>query len=323
MTTSTDNGHSTGQEQVNGYQNKLFAHARKFVFEITCGEIQKLLAAANIPLLVLKGPHVAATLYKNPAERNYCDLDILVRPDDYFPAAKILLKNGFRLFSVNRRRLASERVDYQLLLLAPHRVAVEIHRALADSDQFRSDVRGFFRRSEQFAFGELKVRGLGSEDLLLHLCLHFGKRHFMTSEKKHLLDIALLLKKKDVAWPVFLDRVKQAHCRAVTYYCLSAVRSQQGEEIPTEVMASLRPGSWRRRLLDRYLDPAAFPIYRFQDSPPGWRERLVNLLLLDRFSTMFSSSMRFTGRSVMNLLLRAGALRRLWMKGNPLAEWIE
>lgn len=305
-----------------GYQNKLLAHARKLVFEITCGEIQKLLAAAGIPLLVLKGPHVGSTLYENPAERNYCDLDLLVRPDDYFPAAAVLLQNGFRLFGVNRRRLASEKADYQLLLLAPRGVAVELHRALADRDQFRSDVWGFFKRSEEFTFGALKVRGLDTEDLLLHLCLHFGKRHFMTCEKKHLLDIALLLKKKDVAWAVFLDRVKQAHCRTVTYYCLRAVRIQHGAEVQELVLAAVRPGSWRRCILDRYLDPAAFPIYRYQNSPPGWRERLVNLLLLDRFSTMLSSSMRFTGRSVMNLLLRAGALRRLWMKWYPLGKWI-
>jgi hypothetical protein len=311
------------QEQENNYQKSLLAHGRQLIFEIVCGELQKMLAAADISMLVLKGPHVAAALYENPGERIYCDLDILVKPEHYYPAAKVLLGNGFKLFTVNKRRLASEKADYQLLMRSPRGMAVELHCALADRDQFHSDVKGFFQRSEEFKFGELGARGLGTEDLLLHLCLHFGKRHFMTSEKKHLRDIALLLQKKKMDWPVFLDRVKRTHCRTVTWYCLEAVISQHGAEIPAGILAALRPSPWRRRILDKYLDPAVFPIYRFQSSVPGLRERIVNLLLLDRFSTMFTSFLRFAGRSTMNRLLMIGPMQRLWLKKYPLAEWFE
>ncbi|MFH2108804.1 MAG: nucleotidyltransferase family protein [Chrysiogenia bacterium] len=318
-----NNGNSKGGEKTCRGNSQILLKARSLIFEVSCGEMQELLAAAGIPMLVLKGPHVAATLYENPADRDYCDLDILVKPEHYLSAALVLIKNGFSLFKVNRRRLASEKADYQMLLRAPRGVAVELHRALADRDQFRSDVHGFFQRAQEFAFGEVKVRGLGNEDLLLHLCLHFGKRHFMTSEKKHLVDIALLLKKKNIAWPVFLERTRRSRCRTVAYYCLNAAAQQHGSELPAQVLASLRPMSWRKRFLDTFLDPASFPLYRLQDARPGWRERTVNLLLLDRLSTMIFSGIRFGGRSAMNLLLRAGALRRLWMKGNPLAEWME
>jgi hypothetical protein len=317
MKTLTDLGHPK-----NDCQKNLLVQAQKLLFEITCGEIKKLLAAADIHMLVLKGPHIGSTLYDGSSERDYYDLDILVQPGHYYPAVKILLKNGFQLFSVNRRRLASEKVDYQLLMRAPRGVAVELHRALADRNQFRSDVQGFFQRAEEFIFGALKVNGLGKEDLLLHLCLHCGKRHFLTSEKKHLLDIALLLQKKNINWPVFLQRIKQAGSRVVTFYCLKAVQSQHGAEIPPEVMASLNPGPWRRRILDRYLDSTTFPIYRFHNSPPGLRDRMVNLLLLGRFSTMVSFSFRFVGRSMLNLVLRFGLLRRLWLKRYQLGEWI-
>jgi hypothetical protein len=304
-------------------QDHLLLSAKRLVFELTCGEIQKRLAAAGVSMLVLKGPHVAAALYDDPAGRDYSDLDILVRPEHYFSAAGILLKSGFKLFSVNRRRLASERADYQLLLRSPRGMAVELHCALADRGQFRSDVEGFFSRSEGFSFGELKCRGLSTEDLLLHLCLHFGKRHFMTGEPKHLHDIALLLKKKSIAWPAFLDRVKVAGCRIVTYYCLQAAVAQYRAVVPGEMMRELRPGRLRCRLLKKYLNPALFPIYRFSNELPGARDRWVNLLLLDRISTMASASIRFSVRESMDLLLRAGWVRRIWLMRHPLAEWVK
>jgi hypothetical protein len=318
-----NSGNSGKRVQMFTDQDNLVRKAKYLIFEVTCGEIQRLLAQVGIPMLVLKGPHVGSVIYEDPAERTYCDLDILVKPEHYYPAARILLGNGFKVYSMNRRRLASEKADYQLLLLAPRGVIVELHRALADRDQFRSDIPGFFRRSEEFTFGALKALGLGTEDLLLHLCLHFGKRHFMTSEKKHLLDIALQLKKRNVDWPVFLDRAKRSGCLTIIYYCLEAARSQYGSEVPREIMKALSPSRWRRKVMDKFLDPNAFPIYRFPENIPGFHERMVNLLLLDRFSTMIFSTSRFAGRSLLNVLLRVGPLRRSWIKAHPLGEWIK
>jgi hypothetical protein len=303
--------------------SKLLDSARHLIFEVTLGAIQRLFTASRIPFLVLKGPHVAFTLYEKPTDRTYSDLDVLVDPKHYYPAARALLANGFKLFAVNRRRLASERADYQLMMRSPRGVAVELHRALADTSQFRSDVQGLFARAEEFTCGALRLLGLGTEDLLLHLCLHFGKRHFMTSEKKHLLDIALFLKKKKIAWPVFLERVKKAGGRVVSFYCLEAAQRQHGAQVAPDVLCALRPGPLRRRLLERYLAPGVFPIYRFAGQAHGARERFVNLVLLDRSSTMVSSSLRFIGRSVMDGMLRIKPLPRAWLSGHPLKEWIK
>lgn len=311
------------KNEIDSGQDILLLKAKLLMIEIALGEMQKLLAASGISMLLLKGPHLAATLYDDPLQRVYCDLDILVKPEHYYRAAKILLANDFKLFSFNRRRLASEKADYQLQMRSPRGVVVELHRALADASQFRSDIEGFSERSEEFKFGELNVRGLGTEDLLLHLCLHFGKRHFMTSEKKHLLDIALLLKKKDISWPVFLARVRFAHCRCIAYYCLLAVRAQHGAVIPDDLLASLKPNRLRKILLDKFIDPRVFPIYRYNRAIPGFRERVVNLMLLDRFRTMMTSTFRFAGRSVGDRMLALGWVRKVWLRGHPLGKWIQ
>jgi hypothetical protein len=249
-------------------------------------------------------------------------LDILVRPEHYYPAATLLLDHGFALSDVNRRRLASEKASYQLVLLSPCGVPVELHRSLAEPEQYFCDVAGLLEQAQTFSFGESAMKGLGTDDLLFHLCLHLGKRHFATAEKKNLFDIALLLQKKTVNWPDFIRRARTAGCRIIGYYVLLAVRHQHKAVIPSAVLDALRPGPWRRRQLDKYLDTAAFPIYRFINSQPGWRERMVNLLLLDRFSTMIQSLLRFAGRGALNWVLRVEPIQRIWLKQYPLGKWI-
>lgn len=303
-------------------EERLLLCARSLMFEILCGEIQTILKSASIPFLVLKGPHVANSLYKNPVERSFCDLDILVEPKNYFPAARLFLRNSFQLSTINCRRLASVNADYQLPLRSTSGVLVELHRALDDSSQFRSDVQGIFARAEEFNFGKLKAFGLGTEDLLLHLCLHLGKRHFSHGGRKHLIDISLLLKNKIVDWTVFLSRVKYSGCRIVTFYSLEAVRMQHDADIPSVIRTSLIPNYWRRRILDHFLNPTELPIYRFQDSNQGWRERFVNLLLIDKISIMINSTFHFFSRSLLDFLLRATPIRQLWMKHHPLNEWM-
>ncbi len=302
---------------------RIISSAHRLLIEVACRQLQLLLAGEAIPMLVLKGPHVAAVLYNDLHQRAYCDLDVLLGPKDFHRAARVLLANGFRMFFIDCKRLASQEADYQLQLRSPQGILIELHRALADTGQFHSDVDGFFQRSEAFTFGELKCRGLGTEDLLLHLCLHFGKRHFMTCDRKHLHDIALLIERRPVDWGVFLERARRAGCRIISYYCLMAARAQDRAELPAPVLAGLRPGLLRRRLLDRFIDPTAFPLYRFARDPGGVRDRFLNLMLLDTFTAMVRSMVSFSGNAIGDFLLRWSFVRRIWIKRHPLKDFLD
>lgn len=297
--------------------------AQRLLMEVVCKQVQTLLTSEGISMLVLKGPHVAALVYDDPRERIFCDLDVLVAPKDFHSAANILIENGFRLLLIEPKCLASQKADYQLQLRAPQGVLVELHRALADESQFRSDIDGFFQRAEEFTFGELACRGLGTEDLLLHLCLHLGKRHFMTCERKHLQDIALLIEKRSVDWDAFFARARHARCRIISYYSLLSAGLQHQAKIPSHVLQKLKPNALRRKLVQRYIDPSAFPLYRLAQNPSGMKDRFVNMLLLDTIATMMRSTASFSGRAIGDLFLRWRPLRRLWLANHPLKEFLE
>src|SRR2546421_9289447 len=53
------------------------------------------LAATNVPVIVLKGPALARTIYAERALRPYSDLDLTVHESDEQQAATALVEHGF------------------------------------------------------------------------------------------------------------------------------------------------------------------------------------------------------------------------------------
>jgi hypothetical protein len=256
--------------------------AQQLRMELTFKNVQQILAEKGIQLLLLKGPHLGCTVYDSPKKRLYGDLDILVKPDDFEKTAALLLENGFEPFAFDRFTPEIQRDFKHWEFRSPWGIVVELHRWLSGHDRYPVDGGGLFARAEEFTFGETQARGLSCEDLLLHLCLHMGTSYFHVIERKHVADIGLLTNKRRVDWPIFIERVRKAGCRAIAYYALLAAKLQAGASVPADVARKLRPGKLRRLWLGRNIDPSSFPIYRFQGHSLKRIKRRMLLPLLDR-----------------------------------------
>jgi hypothetical protein len=252
--------------------------------EVTFKKIKEIFAGKNIEVILLKGPHLGSTVYDSPRERLYGDLDILVKPGDFEQAAALLLENGFTPFTFDTYAPEIQSDFKHWEFRSPAGILVELHRWLSGHDRYPLDSDGFFARAEKFRFGETDVLGLGTEDLLLHLCLHMGASFFFVIEPKHVLDIALLTRKRQLNWDIFIERCMQFRMTAIAYYALLAAKEQQHAEIPDMVFARLRPGWLRRRWLNRYLRTEVFPIYRFPKQRLTQIKIRLLLPLIDRFS---------------------------------------
>lgn len=283
----------------------LIISAMQLRAEMTFKKVQELLGQKNIPVILLKGPHLGATVYDSPKERLYGDLDILVRPKDFHQAAAALEENGFQplAFSEFSAEIQDDFKHWEYR--SPQDVIVELHRWLSGHDRFPIDDEGLFARAESFTFGETPALGLGTEDLLLHLCLHMGTSYFKVIERKHILDISLLVKKRAIDWNQFLLRAKQAGCKAIAYYCLQAARLQHGAAIPDEVFSTLRPSFIRRHWLEKYIAVGTYPIYRFPEHSIEKIKRNMLFSLLDKPSQW----LRFVGRMMGNKIKAIGNRR--------------
>ncbi len=119
------------------------------------GKWLKELQANHIPVVVLKGCHLAETVYDNLGARVFCDADLLVKPEDMDRAHRCLTKIG--AFSPEKS------------------FSVDLHWYLEDTLDI--DMHRIWSRIQPATIGGINTHGLCIEDLLIHLCLHMGYHH--------------------------------------------------------------------------------------------------------------------------------------------------
>jgi hypothetical protein len=247
----------------------------------TLEHIHAVLAPKGIRPVVLKGPHLAHTVYPRSDDRTWTDLDLLVAPAEFPAALEALVASGYGLAEPMPGRTATDLEGYHRELRSPIGVQVELHRDVAPHACWPVDIAAWMERAEPFRMDGVEALGLCPEDLLLHLCLHIVKSHFDV-EEKHFRDIERLLQARPIDWDSFLVQAGAARCRTGCYYVLLAARCLHEALVPSASLRRLRPGVLRRAWMDRQLVPGRFPVLR---SPYPSRLRTALALhfpLLDR-----------------------------------------
>ena len=291
-------------------QMNLHFFASQVRYETIFSEIKKLLARDGIPLILLKGPHLAHAVYDHPQERLYGDLDILVKPRDFRRAAGILAANRFSLVGMDERSPATFFQTNHWIFRARTGQFIELHRGFAGLGRHRVDLDAWFGRAETFQYGLTAAQGLSSEDLLCHLCLHIGKGFFYLIEPKHIMDLDRIVRRRTIDWDAFVTRCREARACTIAFYCLSAASARYGTPVPPDVQMALRPGRWRRSWLDRHLDVGKFPVYRFHRREVGHARRRLTLPLLDGVSSWIPFIARAMAVKGVDILSRIPLMRR-------------
>ncbi len=261
--------------------------------EVAYRELARILDGCGMDHLLLKGPHLGATVYDDPSQRAYCDLDVLVRARQFEEAIAALIAGGFRFKAPMARRSATRAFAYERTVVSPHGWLIEVHRTLAPHGQYPVDYEALFARAESFRFGQVPAHGLSPEDLLLHLVIHAAKTQFSNIEPKHVRDVALLVARRPMQWAMFERLAKEAGCSAAAWVWLSAAAKIDAAPIPEEVLRRIRPAAMRRGWLGLWLTHERFPLL-CRPGLPGWLRRLlVAPALIDRFRHGAACGWRF------------------------------
>ena len=177
-------------------------------------ELRKLWDAfqtAKVPVLPLKGPVLAVTLYGDVAARASSDIDLLIRPAHLQQAADVLCAAGYRLHSTlpktNRQSSLHLNKENELCFLRPSDgMCVDLHGSLLPH-YFPQPVlaNDLWRRSRIVSIAGCEIASLDDEDQLLYLCAH-GTKH-QWERLSWICDVAMLVQhRRGLEWDEVLRR---------------------------------------------------------------------------------------------------------------------
>jgi Uncharacterised nucleotidyltransferase len=226
--------------------------------------IMRALLGENIRAIPYKGPVLAASAYGNLANRNFCDLDILLSEEDVHRARSIMLDLGYRgeysLTPVQEAKYLRTTSEYNFLD-ENNQVQVEIHwRVVPIQLGFTFDFGGLWSRTKVLPIGGSRLRVLSSEDLLLVLSVHAFKHSW--AHLKWVCDVAMHLSSSDdLDWTSVLDEADRIGALRVVLITLSLANQLFGSNLSDPILIRLSQdsvaGSVAEEIVDSYKSPGS------------------------------------------------------------------
>jgi hypothetical protein len=167
----------------------------------TALQLSELLYQQGVESLLIKGPATAVLAYGDLSLRSFVDLDLLIRPRDFFLAHQALLDHGWQpALSLQRKQLRWLLRGDKDLSYHQKGLNLELHWNIAEKgiayplreNDLWEDIQGFPLLDRQ-------VRTLSRENFLLLLALHGAKHHWRPL--KFIVDFAACLRSlPDMDW---------------------------------------------------------------------------------------------------------------------------
>jgi hypothetical protein len=188
----------------------------------------------GIECLLLKGADLIPRLYGIVGARPMADVDLLVHEADLPVIDRVLRKLEYR-----------PQIDGNPAYTTPeHKLDLDI----VTNIWYMDDSATIWERAVQREFQGSPVRAMDRSDLLLYLTayavIYRGRLAPLFGQ-----DLALLLEKEQIEWPVVLSEASRYHLKIPLYHGLAyAIRGKQAK-VPPEVMDRLAPSGIRERSL--------------------------------------------------------------------------
>ncbi len=181
------------------------ATARHMIMSGELGHLLKEFDRERIPVIPLKGPVLAETLYRHPALRPCSDLDLLIRRESIGRVDELLRRLGYRRLADEHSFEFDLAYDHATLYEAPSGIHVDLH-------------------------------------CLLYLAVHLAVHHSLAGLLWY-YDLFLLIDRSTstLDWPALSARASGWRVRAAVYFVLREVERLFGAGAPAALMAGLEP----------------------------------------------------------------------------------
>ena len=209
------------------------------------------LRSSGIPVIVLKGAFLAEAVYGDVALRPMRDVDLMV-PRAESPRAQAILLDMGRAHQQPEDIESFFRERHHLPPAVIRDLAIELHWTIASpTGPVKMDAAGLWDRAYPATVAGVEVLALSPEDLLLHLCLHFGYQHRLTGLKS-LCDVAETIHRfrGEMDWAQVAHLAREWGAARYVGLTLHLARSLLDAGVPDDVLERLVPGGLDQRVLE-------------------------------------------------------------------------
>lgn len=216
------------------------------------------LAAAGIPFRVLKGSAVAHLDYRDPADRAFGDVDLLVEGTAYDDALAALHAEGSRRRYREVRPGFDRRWGKGACLVRPDGAQLDVHRTfVAGPFGLTVDLAELFAGAATLTVGGRDLQALDREGRFLHACFHAALGD-QVPRLVALRDVAQLVLATDLDVEAALERARRWRADAVVARAVRLAWSRlELAPVPlSEWAAAHRPDRFQARALRAYTSPS-------------------------------------------------------------------
>jgi hypothetical protein len=192
----------------------------------------------GIECIILKGADLLARLYGVRGMRPLSDVDLLVHAQDLPAIHRLLTETGFAQQIDGNPAYCSSQSTLSLDLV---------------SELWYLDEEGLaalWARARTRPLGQLTVKQLGSDDLLLYLAA-YAVVHRGHLSPSFFTDLRLLIEKEPLDWPTLVEEASRRHLKIPLYHGLRRlVLSNSTTGIPATVIQQLAPATMGEQTLE-------------------------------------------------------------------------
>lgn len=179
--------------------------------------VLKKLHAVGIPVIALKGMHLATQVYVEPSLRPMMDADLLIQRSDLEAAVRVIKSFGYRQtspggrFQTKQESSVRKGTHHLPTFRIPNGPSIELHYDLEAPQSLPGlQTEGLWERACATKIGEADILVLSPEDTLLHLCIHAAHHHKFALKLLSLCDIPVALShwRGKIDWELFWQRAK-------------------------------------------------------------------------------------------------------------------
>jgi ribosome-associated translation inhibitor RaiA len=219
-------------------------------------QILELFKNHDIQVIPFKGSVLAASVYNNLAIREFCDIDLLIKQEDFVQVKELLLAQNYK----PRSELQPWGEDFAS---QDDKVHIDIHWQLAPSCfPYRLDFSDLWQRCQTISILNQKVITLSPEDSLLILCLQIVKdAHYRQEKLKQVCDIAELVRTSSLNWELVIQQSQNLSSERLLLFGLALAQQLLQVEIPLEIKQKIASD----RIVNRYLSHVTEQLFTIDD----------------------------------------------------------